>query len=154
MQKWNGSISTSDTSDFYRTKVFILKHSYCSKQLTSLCLNSKSKICLKWKWMDPIRFAFNWLRPRGKCILRPILKYFKIYFKTTLICVIWIIFDADTLTPQAFCRTDRSLGAVSFCYLKDVKESFRRSDSDNVIMNQINSYVNGDGGCIIIAKGW
>ena len=122
MQKLNRFISTSD---FYRTNVFILKHSHCSKQLTSLCLNSKSKICLKWKWMDPFCFVFNWLRPRGKCILRPILKYFKIYFKTTLICVIWIIFDADTLTPLTFCRTDRSLGAGFFLLFERCKREFQ-----------------------------
>ena len=67
MQKWNGSISTSD---FYRTNVFILKHSYCSKQLTSLCLNSKSQVFQKWKWIlgkCPIglNIVFCWLNIIG-----------------------------------------------------------------------------------------
>ena len=56
MQKWNGSISTSD---FYRTNVFILKHSHCSKQLTSLCLNSKSQICQNWKWIHFILHSID-----------------------------------------------------------------------------------------------
>ena len=38
--KRNGSISTTDRPDFYRTNVFKLKHSYCSKQLTSLFLDA------------------------------------------------------------------------------------------------------------------
>ena len=59
MQKWNGSISTSDRSDFYRTNVFILKHSHCSKQLTSLCLNSKSQICQNWKWIHFILHSID-----------------------------------------------------------------------------------------------
>ena len=59
MQKWNRFISTSDRSDFYRTNVFILKHSHCSKQLTSLCLNSKSQICQNWKWIHFILLSIS-----------------------------------------------------------------------------------------------
>ena len=59
MQKWNRSIFTSDRSDFYRTNVFILKHSHCSKQLTSLCLNSKSQICQNWKWIHFILHSID-----------------------------------------------------------------------------------------------
>ena len=59
MQKWNRFISTSDRSDFYRTNVFILKHSHCSKQLTSLCLNSKSQICQNWKWIHFILHSID-----------------------------------------------------------------------------------------------
>ena len=59
MQKWNRFISTTDRSDFYRTNVFILKHSHCSKQLTSLCLNSKSQICQNWKWIHFILHSID-----------------------------------------------------------------------------------------------
>ncbi len=59
MQKWNRFISTTDKSDFYRTNVFILKHSHCSKQLTSLCLNSKSQICQNWKWIHFILHSID-----------------------------------------------------------------------------------------------
>ena len=63
MQKWNGSISTTDRPDFYRTNVFKLKHSHCLKQLTNLFLNTKSQMYQLWKWIHFL-FAFNWLSLR------------------------------------------------------------------------------------------
>ena len=48
------SISKTDKPDFYRTKVFNLKHSHYSKKLTSLCLNSKSQVYQKWKWISVV----------------------------------------------------------------------------------------------------
>ena len=57
--KWDGSISTTDRPDFYRTNVFKLKHSHCTKQLTSLCLNSKSQIYQKWKWIHFILHSID-----------------------------------------------------------------------------------------------
>ena len=78
MQKWNGSISTTDRPDFYRTNVFKLKHSHCLKQLTNLFLNTKSQMYQLWKWIHFV-FAFDsacdtcgWLG--GRCLLRKCVK--------------------------------------------------------------------------------
>ena len=51
MQKWNGSISTTDRPDFYRTNVFKLTHSHCLKQLTNLFLNTKSQM---WVFLNSL----------------------------------------------------------------------------------------------------
>ena len=55
------ALITTDRPDIYRTYVFQLKHSHFSKQLSSLCLYSKSQIFQKWKWIRPFHFGFNWL---------------------------------------------------------------------------------------------